>query len=160
MTALGTDAPNVAGLVYVAGFGLDQGESIGALLSGAPPTPALAHVDVDKQGFAWLPEGDFVNHFAGDVDPVKAKVMYAVQQPFPMAAFSDVMGVPAWKAIPSWFLVAQNDHVISPDAERLFAKRMGANTVELASSHVAMVSHPEDVCKLIETAASAVPSAT
>ncbi len=160
MTALGTDAPNVVGLVYVAGFGLDQGESIGALLSGAPPTPALAHIEVDKQGFAWIPEDDFVNHFAADVDPVKAKVMYAVQQPFNTSAFSDVMGTPAWKTIRSWFLVAQNDQVIPPDAERLFAKRMGAKTIELASSHVALVSHPDDVCKLIETAASTAPVAT
>ncbi|MGA9944898.1 MAG: alpha/beta hydrolase [Candidatus Cybelea sp.] len=160
MTSLGTDAPNVVGLVYVAAFGLDQGESIGALLSGAPPTAALAHIDVDKRGFAWLPEDDFVKHFAADVDPVRAKVMYAVQQPFPMTAFSDVMGAPAWKTIPSWYLVAQNDQVIPPDAERRFAKRMGADTVELPSSHVAMVSHPDDVCKLVETAASAVPVAT
>jgi pimeloyl-ACP methyl ester carboxylesterase len=156
VTALGTDAPNVVGLVYVAGFGLDQGESIGALLSSAPPTPALAHIDVDKQGFAWLPEDDFLHHFAADVDPVKAKVMYAVQQPLTTAVFSDVMGVPAWKSMPSWFLVAENDHVVPADAERLFAKRMNAVTIELASSHVAMVSHPDDVCKLIETAASAV----
>ena len=160
MTALGTDAPNVVGLVYVAAFGLDQGESIGALLSSAPPTPALAHLDVDKQGLAWLPKDDFLHHFAGDVDPVKATVMYAVQQPLTTAALSDVMGVPAWRAMPSWFLVAQNDQVVPPDAERLFAKRMGAKTVELASSHVAMVSHPDDVCKLIETAASTVPVAT
>src|SRR5271169_4779977 len=81
MTALGTDAPNVAGLVYIAAFGLDQGESLGALLSQGPPAPALAHLVTDDQGFAWLPEDDFVNHFAADVDPVKAKVMYAVQQP-------------------------------------------------------------------------------
>jgi pimeloyl-ACP methyl ester carboxylesterase len=159
-TALGTDAPNVIGLVYVAAFGLDRGESIGALLSGAPPTPALAHVDVDKQGFAWLPEVDFVGHFASDVDPVKAKAMYAVQQPFNTTAFSDVMGVPAWKSLRSWYVVAQNDEVIPPDAERAFAKRMGASTVELRSSHLAMVSHPDDVCRLIETAASAVPVAT
>lgn len=159
ITSLGADAPNVVNLVYVAGFGLDRGESIGALLSGAPPTPALAHVDVDKQGFAWLPEDDFVNHFAADVNPVKAKVMYAVQQPFPMAAFSDVMGEPAWKSLPSWYVVAQNDQVIPPDAERQFAKRMGAKITELPSSHVAMVSHPDDVCKVIESAASAVPAA-
>src|SRR5271169_2182268 len=81
MTALGADAPNVAGLVYIAAFGLDQGESLGALLSQGPPAPALAHLVTDDQGFAWLPEDDFVNHFAADVDPVKAKVMYAVQQP-------------------------------------------------------------------------------
>ena len=80
ITALGTDAPNVAGLVYIAAFGLDEGESIGALLAQGPPTPALAHLDIDKQGFAWLPEDDFVGHFAADVDPVQARVMYAVQQ--------------------------------------------------------------------------------
>jgi hypothetical protein len=73
MTALGTDAPNVVGLVYIAGFGLDEGESIGALLAQGAPTPALAHLDIDKQGFAWLPEDDFVGHFAADVDPVKAR---------------------------------------------------------------------------------------
>src|SRR5690349_22394255 len=68
MTALGTDAPNVAGLVYVAAFGLEQGESLGALLGGGPPTPALAHLIVDEQGFAWLPEEDFVAHFASGVE--------------------------------------------------------------------------------------------
>src|SRR3954469_16177194 len=67
MTALGNDAPNVVALVYVAAFGLDEGESIGALLNQGPPSPALAHLDIDEQGFAWLPEGDFVNHFAADV---------------------------------------------------------------------------------------------
>src|SRR5947207_7587108 len=88
VTALGTDAPNVVGLVYIAAFGLDEGESIGALLAQGPPTPALAHLSIDQQGFAWLPEDDFVHHFAADVDPVKAKVMYA---------------------LPSWFLVADGD---------------------------------------------------
>src|SRR5215469_13755152 len=132
ITALGTDAPNVVGLVYIAGFGLDEGESIGALLAQGEPTPALAHLDIDKQGFAWLPEDDFVNHFAADVDPVKAKVMYAVQQPLSWSALGDVMGVPAWKALPTWFMVADGDQTIPPDAERLFAKRMGATTVEIA----------------------------
>src|SRR5260370_5303431 len=81
MTALGPDAPNTVGLVYIAAFGLDQGESLGALLSQGPVTPALAHLFIDPQGFGWLSEDDFVNHFAADVGPVKAKVMYAVQQP-------------------------------------------------------------------------------
>ena len=159
ITALGTDAPNVVGLVYIAGFGLDQGESIGALLAQGPPTPALAHLSIDQQGFAWLPEDDFVHHFAADVDPVKAKVMYAVQQPLSATALGDVMGVPAWKALPTWFLVADGDQTIPPDAERLFAKRMGATTVEIPTNHVAMVSHPDDVVQLIETAAQAVPVA-
>ena len=118
MTALGPDAPNVAGLVYIAAFGLDQGESLGGLLSQGPVTPALAHLFTDKQGFGWLSEGDFVNHFAADVDPVKAKVMYAVQQPLAMSAFADLMGVPAWKTLPSWYLVAADDQAIPPDAER------------------------------------------
>ena len=155
MTALGTDAPNVVGLVYIAAFGLDEGESLGALLSQGPVTPALAHLFTDKQGFAWLSEDDFVNHFAADVDPVKARVMYAVQQALAASAFTDVMGAPAWKSLPSWYLVATDDQAIPPDAERQFATRMGATTVEVPSSHVAMVSHPGDVAQLIETAAEA-----
>jgi pimeloyl-ACP methyl ester carboxylesterase len=155
MTALGTDAPNVAGLVYVAAFGLEQGESLGALLGGGPPTPALAHLVVDEQGFAWLPEEDFVGHFASDVETSRAKVMCAVQQALSMSTFEDVMGVPAWKSLPSWYLVATNDEAIPPDAERMFAQRMGANTIEVPSSHLAMVSHPAEVVRLIEAAANA-----
>jgi len=119
-------------------------------------TPALAHLDIDKQGFAWVPEDDFVNHFAADIDPVKARVMFAVQQALAGSTLQDVMGVPAWKSHPSWFLVAGNDEAIPPDAERQFAKRMGATTIELASGHLAMVSHASDVVELIKTAARAV----
>jgi pimeloyl-ACP methyl ester carboxylesterase len=155
MTALGTDAPGVVGLVYIAAFALDQGESLGALLSQGPVTPALAHLFTDKQGFGWLSEDDFVKHFAGDVDHMKAKVMYAVQQPLAGSAFADVMAAPAWKTLPSWYLVATNDEAIPPDAERQFANRMGATTVEVPSSHVPMVSHPKDVVELIESALSA-----
>jgi pimeloyl-ACP methyl ester carboxylesterase len=154
MTALGTDAPNVVGLVYIAAFGLDEGESIGVLQQG-PPTPALAHLDIDAAGFAWLPEDDFVNHFAADVDPVQAKVMCAVQQPLHTSALTDVMGAPAWRSLPSWYLVADGDQAIPPDAERQFAARMGADTVEVASNHVAMVSHPEAAVERILAAARA-----
>jgi pimeloyl-ACP methyl ester carboxylesterase len=159
ITSLGAEAPNVVGLVYIAAFGLDEGESIGALLQQGPPTPALAHLQIDEQGFAWLPEDDFVGHFAADVDPVKAKVMFAVQQPLAASALGEVMGVPAWRALPSWFMVADGDQAIPPDAERQFAARMGATTIEVASNHVAMVSHPEDVLGLIHAAARAVPVA-
>jgi pimeloyl-ACP methyl ester carboxylesterase len=155
MTALGTNAPNVVGLVYIAAFGLDEGESLGALLSQGPVTPALKHLFTDKQGFAWLSQEDFVNHFAADVDPVKAKVMDAVQQALAGSAFTDVMGTPAWKSLPSWYLVATDDQAIPPEAEVQFAKRMGATTVEIASSHVAMVSHPDAVVELVEQAAEA-----
>jgi pimeloyl-ACP methyl ester carboxylesterase len=159
MTALGPEHPNVAALVYIAAFGLDQGESLGALLGSGPPTPALAHLIVDEQGFGWLPQEDFVAHFAGDVDPVKANVMYAVQQPISLSTFEDVMGEPAWKSLPSWYLVATHDEAIPPDVERMFAKRMGATTIEVHSSHVAMVSHPNEVVQLIEAAAAAVGGA-
>ena len=157
MTALGTDAPNVVGLVYIAAFGLDEGESIGGLLAqGGPPTPALANLEIDKQGFAWVPEDDFLGHFAADVDPTRAKVMFAVQQPLATSTFDDVMGVPAWKSQPSWFMIAENDEAIPPAAERQFAKRMGATTVEVPTGHVAMVSHPDEVAQLIKSAVEAV----
>jgi pimeloyl-ACP methyl ester carboxylesterase len=104
----------------------------------------------------WLPEDDFVHHFAGDIDPVTARFMYAVQQPLATSTLQDVMGVPAWKSLPSWFLVAANDEAIPPDAERQFAQRMGATTVEVPSGHVAMVSHPDEVAQLIQAAAEAV----
>jgi len=156
VTALGDEAPNVVGLVYIAAFGLDEGESLGALLAQGPPTPALAHLFTDSHGFGWLSEDDFVNHFAADVDPTWARMMYAVQQALALSALDDVMGVPAWKSLPSWYLVAKNDEAIPPDAERQFAQRMGATTIEIPSSHVAMVSYPAEVAELIENSAASV----
>jgi pimeloyl-ACP methyl ester carboxylesterase len=159
MTALGTDAPNVVGLVYIAAFALEEGESLGALLSQGPVTPALAHLFTDARGFGWLSEDDFVNHFAADLEPTQARVLYAVQQALASSAFTDVMGVPAWKSLPSWYLVAENDEALPPDAERMFASRMGATTIEIPASHVAMVSHPAEVAGLVEKAAEAVGAA-
>src|SRR5579864_3772946 len=156
ITALGSDAQNVVGLVYIAAFALDEGESLGALLSQGPVTPAPAHLFTDSRGFGWLSEDDFVNHFAADVEPSRARVLFAVQQALASSAFTDVMGEPAWKSLPSWYLVAQNDEATPSDAERQFAARMGATTVEIPSSHVAMVSHPTEVAQLIEKAAEAV----
>jgi pimeloyl-ACP methyl ester carboxylesterase len=158
MTALGTDAPNVVGLVYIAAFGLDEGESLGVLLSQGPVAPALAHPFTDQRGFVWLSEADFVGHFAADVDRPQARVMWAIQQPLAGSAFTDVMAVPAWKALPSWFLVAKDDEALPPDAERGFAARMGATTVEVSASHVAMVSHADEVAELIQKAAEQVGS--
>jgi pimeloyl-ACP methyl ester carboxylesterase len=159
MTALGTDAPNAVALVYIAAFGIDQGESLGALLSQGPTSPALVNLSTDKQGSVWLPEEDYTGHFAADVDPVSARVMYATQQPIAGSAFGDVMGDPAWKHLPAWYLVATQDEAIPPDAERLFASRMGATTVEVTSSHVALVSHPEETVQLIKAAAEATANA-
>jgi pimeloyl-ACP methyl ester carboxylesterase len=159
ITALGADTGSVVGLVYIAAFGLDEGESINALGADAPPPRALANIVVDEKGQGRLPEDDFVGHFAADVDPVKARVMHAAQQPVAMSVFENTMGTPAWKSLPSWYMVAANDESIAPDAERMFAKRMRAETVEVPSSHVPMVSHPEAVVELIEAAAKHVADA-
>ncbi len=155
VTALGTDAPNVIALVYIAAFGIDEGESLGALLAQGSTPPALGNLFTDKQGLVWLPVDDFVSHFAADVDPAQARVLHAVQQPVAGSAFADVMATPAWKSLPSWFLVAQQDEAIPPDAERLFASRMGATAVEVAAGHLAMVTHPDEVAQLITAAAAA-----
>ena len=156
ITALGTDAPSVVGLVYINAFALDEGETVVAVGANYPAPPATAHLSVDAQGMAWLPQNDFVKLFAADVDPVQANVMYAVQQPVSTSAFGDVMGVPAWRSLPTWYLVSTNDQAIAPDEERFFAQRMGATVVEVASSHVAMVSHPDEVTRLIQAAAESV----
>src|SRR5207245_10904371 len=116
---------------------------LSAICEHGPPATAAGHLCVDKQGYGWLPLDDFVNHFASDVDSVKATVMFAVQQPIAVSAFAEVIGEPAWKSIPSWYLVAQSDQAIPPDGERLFAKHMDATVVEVNSSHLPMVSHPD-----------------
>ena len=95
-------------------------------------TPALAHLVTDTRGFGWLSEDDFVAHFAGDVDPVRARVMYAVQQPLAASAFGDVMGVPAWKTLPTWYLVAADDEAIPPPVERYWPR---ASTHQPGASH-------------------------
>lgn len=158
MSALGADAPNVMGLVYIAAFGLDEGETLSGGLPDPPP-PAIAHLEFDDRGYAWLPEADYVGHFAADVDPVRARVMHAVQQPLAGSAFEEAMGTPAWKSLPSWYMVAANDEALPPQAEQQFASRMGATTAEVSSSHVAMVSQPDAVAELIEAAAKAAPVA-
>jgi pimeloyl-ACP methyl ester carboxylesterase len=156
ITALGADAPNVAALVYVAAFAIEQGESLGSLLSQGPLPAAVANQFIDKQGLGWLPQDDYVHHFASDVDSVKARVMHAAQQPLAASTFGDVMGDPAWTHLPSWYRVAAEDQAIPADAQRMFARRMDAVTVEVASSHVVMVSHPQQTAELIQKAAEVV----
>src|SRR5207245_8999430 len=131
-------------------------ESPGGTAAQGPAGSAVAHLDIDKHGYAWLPEDDVGSHFAGDVDRVKAKVMFAAQQPLAVSTFGEVMGEVAWKSFLSWYLVAQSDEAIPPDVERLFAKRMGATVAEVTSNHLPMVSHPAEVVDLIESAAETI----
>jgi pimeloyl-ACP methyl ester carboxylesterase len=123
--------------------------------SRGPAAPPAAPAVPAPQGFIWLPEDDFVKHFASGVDPVRARVLHAAQQPLAGSSFTDVMGTPSWKSRPSWYMVATGDQAIPPGAERLFASRMGATTVEVDAGHLAIVSHPGETAQLITAAAEA-----
>ncbi len=156
MTGLGTDAPNVVGLVYICAWAPDTGDSILSLAAPYPLSPALTELRVDAEGFAWITQENFLNYFAPDVNPPQANIMYAVQQPFHTSIFGHPMDTPAWRTIPSWYLVTTEDQMIPPDLQRFMAQRMGATTEEIRASHVPMVSHPNEVTQLIEQAAQAV----
>lgn len=153
ISALGPDAPNVVGLVYIAAFGLDEGESLNALQAQGPALPSAAEVQPDRNGFLYLSEKGFVQYFAPDVDPVQARVMYAVQQPPQASIFDEQIGPPAWKNFPSWYLVTTEDQMIPPAAQKHLAERMGATVQMVAASHVPMVSQPDVVAELIRVAA-------
>lgn len=161
ITALGKDTPNVVGLVYLSAFAPDQGESMKALVTAEPQPPVAAAIRPDAQGLLWLDRDGFVEYFAPDVHPTQAHMLAVVQKPIAASEFMDEtpFGEPAWKSLPSWFLITQQDQVVPPVAQRLMAKRAGATTREVASSHVSMISHPEVVTELILTAAQATVNA-
>lgn len=154
ISQLGADAPNVKGLVYIAAFAPDEGETAADLLGAGPPSPAIASAYPDKAGYLYLSEDGFVNHFAADIDPVQARVLYAVQQPINSAIFGEAFGPPAWKSFPSWFLIAEEDQVIPPVGQQFMSARMKATVSSVKSGHVIMISHPDVVANLIDTAAS------
>ena len=158
ITALGADAPNVAALVYVAAFAPDEGETLKALASAEPHPPGAAAFRPDASGYVWLDPAGFLEHFAPDVPTAQARVMASAQKPISGAYFVDEtpMAVPSWRSLPTWYLVSEDDHIIPPPAQHFFAERMGARLETVASSHVPMVSHPDVVADLIETAARAV----
>jgi pimeloyl-ACP methyl ester carboxylesterase len=152
ITQAGND-PKVVGLVYLAAFGPDSGESLQAVSANAPQTE-LAKYFVPSGGYVFLSEEGVKTVFANDLNPKQQDLVYATQTPASHAVFDDKSGEPAWKSKPSWFVVAKNDKAIDPDLERFMAKRMKAKTVELPSSHVAMLSHPQEVLKVVEEAAN------
>lgn len=153
ITEAGVD-PKVAGLVFVAAFGLDAGETVADVGKAYPPPPATAAAIVDASGYMSLPEDDFVKHFAWDLPKGEARVLAAAQGPVHVSTFSTKVTNVAWKTKPSWFVVAARDEAIAPDEERFFAKRMKATTKELATSHVPMLSRPEEVAAVIVDAAT------
>jgi len=157
ITQLGNDAPNVVGLVYESAFAPDQGETMNGLINGGPQPAGAAAIRPDAQGFLWLDPDGFVRFFAPDVDPVHARVMSAVQQPIAASEFMGdaVFGTPSWKSLPAWYLVTENDQMVPPAVQRLFAQRMEANIASVAGSPASMVSHPDEVTAFIVQAARA-----
>ncbi|HVU51272.1 MAG TPA: alpha/beta hydrolase [Polyangia bacterium] len=156
ITEAGSSAPNVVGLVYESAFAPDQGESMKAIVTRGPAPPGARAFRPDKAGGLWLDVDSFKEVFAADVDDDQARVMAAVQKPI---ASSELMserafGKPAWRGHPSWYLVTEQDLMLPPDAQRAFAKRMGATVQSLAASHAAMVSHPDEVAAFILRAAA------
>ena len=161
ITNAAAGAPNVKALVYVAAFAPDTGESLGALSMRTvehqvPPLPLERVMFTEPDGSTgvdlYLKTAEFRAAFAADVDPATAADMAATQRPIDAAAFGSTSGSPAWKDIPSWYLVATRDQAIAPDLERYMAARAGSHTIEVNSSHAAMVSHPGAVAQLIEQA--------
>src|SRR5580692_4350149 len=144
--------PNVAALVYIAAFALDEGESCASIEQALPQ--ASKAFKPDSNGNWWIDQEHFAADFAADVPPDKAWFMAVSQVPISTDSFTHEVTSPAWKNKPTWYMVATADRSINPDQERMMAKRAKAKTIEVNSSHVAYMSHPKETAKLIEEAAT------
>jgi pimeloyl-ACP methyl ester carboxylesterase len=151
LTEAGVD-PKVSTLVYVAARAPDAGEDYAALASKYPTPPATAGI-IWSNDYGRLSEEAFLRDFAGDVPAEKARVLYAVQEPFKRSLLADKTTQAAWRSKPSWYAVSTEDRTINPDLQRFMAKRMGAKTVEVNASHVSLISQPDTITRLILEAA-------
>jgi len=157
ITGAGVD-DRVAGLVYICALAPDADETSQTQQSNFPRTDVFSHIEV-IDGRIWLrPEG--TQYFCGDLSEAEQKLVWATQGVPVPDLFNAKVGGTAWKSKPSWYIVGKNDHTVHPDLERFFAKRMGATTTEVASSHVPMLSHPDVVIDVIRAAAKALQGAT
>ena len=147
ITDAGYNNPNVTGLVYVAAFAPDEGQSLSNFVDLAKLPKDL--LIFDSGGFVYINPAMFPGAFAHDVDPAEAAVMAIVQKPINQSVLGEKSGPPAWKQLPTWYQISEGDHMIPPDAERLFAKQMNATTLSINSSHASPVSHPEEIAQLI-----------
>jgi len=155
ITEAGND-PKVAGLVYIAAFAPDEGESVAALIKDPPPGAPVPPILPPQDGFLFLDRAKFAASFAADVDKAKAEFMADSQVPWGVEALSGSINVPAWKSKPSWYLIATDDRMIPPPAQQFMSKRARSTVVEVKGSHSVYVSNPQEVAALIETAAKAV----
>jgi pimeloyl-ACP methyl ester carboxylesterase len=146
--------PNVAALVYVAAFAPDKGESVGSLIKDPPPGAPVPPILPARDGFLLLDKAKFSASFAADVEPAKAAFMADSQVPWGVDALGGAISEPAWRKKPTWYLVATDDRMIPPPAQRLMSKRAGATVVEHAGSHAIYVSRPDVVAALIRQAAA------
>lgn len=149
----GTD-PKVAKLVYIAAFAPDKGESVNALIKNPPPGAPVPPILPPQDGFLGLDKAKFAESFAADLPPEKAQFMADSQVPWGVAALDGAVTEPAWKSKPSWYLVATDDRMIPPEAQRAMSKRAGSTVVEVPGSHSIYVSNPKAVADLIKAAAS------
>jgi len=152
ITEAGND-PSVTGLVYITAFAPDRGESVASLIKDPPPGAPVPPILPPQEGFLALDKAKFAASFAADVAPEKAEFMANSQVPWGVAALGGAVTEPAWKAKPSWYLVATDDHMIPPAAQRAMSKRAGSSVVEVKGSHAVYVSQPEAVAELIKKAA-------
>jgi pimeloyl-ACP methyl ester carboxylesterase len=155
ITEAGND-PKVSALVYIAAFALDDGESCASIEQALPQ--ASKAFKPDSNGNWWIEQSHFAADFAADIPPAVSHFMAVSQVPISTDAFTHKVTNPAWKAKPTWYMVASADRSINPEQERMMAKRAHATTVEVNASHVAYMSHPKEAAKLIEEAAAAVPA--
>jgi pimeloyl-ACP methyl ester carboxylesterase len=153
ITEAGT-SDKVKALVYIAAFANDAGTNYQDLVKGYPDAPGGAAIVVDKAGFARLSDNGVAKDFAPDLPAAEQKIVAATQGPIRAAEFGEKTTVAAWSTKPSWFVVAANDRMIAPALEEAMAKKIKAHTTVLKSSHVAMLAHPAEVAKVIESAAN------
>jgi pimeloyl-ACP methyl ester carboxylesterase len=155
ITEAGND-PKVAGLVYIAAFAPDRGESVATLIKDPPPGAPVPPILPPQQGFLALDKTKFAASFAADVSPQKAEFMANSQVPWGVDALGGAVTQPAWQSKPSWYLVATDDRMIPPPAQRSMSKRAGSSVVEAKGSHAIYVSQPEAVAEIIKKAARSV----
>lgn len=150
-------ASNVAGLVYVAAFAPDEGDSLGSIFARRAQPPGAANIRPDKEGFLWIDPAKFRESFCPDVEETEALVMALAQKPIAGRCFEDKSGPPAWKAKPSWYQISAADRMIPPETQSWMAERMNPKkTITLQASHASLASHADDIVALIVEAAGAV----
>jgi pimeloyl-ACP methyl ester carboxylesterase len=159
ITEAGND-PKVVGLVYIAAFAPDKGESVASLIKDPPPGAATPPILPPQAGFLFLDASKFAASFAADVPKDKADFMAQSQVPWGLEALNGTVTQPAWRNKPSWYLVASDDKMIPPPAQRSMSKRAGSTVVEVKGSHAVYVSRPDAVAALIEQAAKGVITAS